>query len=198
MSLVAAAALLLLAAPASGAAPAGSARSLTCASGGTRASSAIAVPAGVSRISGVARRTVGRPGGRRIPGVTAGFQLTIGLLDASRTSFAGMFLESGSPEAGPPQVAHHFFGSFGRYRTGARPESAQPLDGLFPFVTAPGDVIRFALELRDGGVHVRASWDGGESPRAAGGVVPAWESGPVQLIVQCEVDDFAIEELVLS
>jgi hypothetical protein len=170
---------------------------LICASGGRQAAVVVPLPRGVSRISGVARRTVARPGGRRSPGVTEGFQLRIGLMDAGRTTVAGMFLASGSPEPGPPQPVQHYFGSFGRDRRGVSFESAQPLDRLFSHVLAPGDPIRFAFEIApDGALRLRASWDGND-PHEAGGLVHAAASPPTQLVVQCEVDDFSIEELLL-
>jgi hypothetical protein len=196
-----AAAALLLAAPvpAVTAAHGVPGEPLICASGGLQAAATIDIPPGTTRISGLARRTVARPGGRRIPGVTAGFQLRIGLLDGRRGTVAGMFLESGSAAPGPPQVANHFFGTFGRHRNGAPYESAQSLPGIFPFVIAPGDTIRFSFEVApDGALRGRASWEGGEGAREAGGLVPAAGAWPTQLLVQCEVDDFAIEGLSLS
>lgn len=195
-----AAALLLVAAePASAPPPAAVPDRLYCVSGGTQAAAGIALPPGVTRISGVVRRTAARPGGRRIVGVTAGFQLRIGVMDARNTTVAGMFLASGTPEPGPPQPVYHYFGSFGRDRTGARFEAAQPRDGLFGYVISPGDPIRFVIEIaQDGAVRLHASWDAADGPHEAGGFVPAVDSRPTKLIVQCEVDDFSVEQLSLS
>ncbi|MEA3015352.1 MAG: hypothetical protein QOI38_74 [Sphingomonadales bacterium] len=194
-----AAALLFVAADLAPPPPAVAPDRLDCVSGGTQAAAGLALPPGVTRITGVARRTAARPGGRRIVGVAAGFQLRIGVMDARNTTVAGMFLASGTPEPGPPQPVSHYFGSFGRDRTGAPFEAAQPLDGLFGYVIARGDPIRFRIEIaQDGAVRLHASWDAGDGPHEAGGLVPAVDSRPTKLIVQCEVDDFSVEQLSLS
>lgn len=194
IDLLTAALLWASAVPAASAAP----DHLNCASGGTVDAVVIELPAGTTRVSGVARRTVARPGGRRIPGTNEGFWLRIGLTDARHGTVAGLFLNSGPANQGPPQAADHFFGWFGRYRHGAPFEFAPPLEGLTPYVIARVDSFRFTLEIaQDGAIRSRMSW-AGEGAQEAGGLVPAGDVRPTRLVLQCEVDDFAIDDLSVS
>lgn len=172
---------------------------LLCVSGGSQTATVLAIPPGITRFSGRVRRTVGRPGGLRVAGASGGFALRIGIADAANTTLAGLFARSGPAEEGPPRVADHFFTMFGRYRHGTQFEFAQR-SGDLARVAIPGDDgFRFDLQVVEGGsVRVHMAWQQNGESREAGGLVPGSSEAPAEFVIQCEVDDFAVEEIRLG
>lgn len=171
---------------------------LECASGGTETATLLDIPAGITRISGTARRTVGRPGGYRVAGTEGGFALRIGVAGPTDRTVAGFFARSGPGAAGPPRVADHYFTFLGRYRRGVPFEFAGRLGALLPFAIAGTDSFRFEIAITpDGGVELHMRWTEDARPREAAGLVPA-DGRPTRFVIQCEIDDFVIEDIRLG
>jgi hypothetical protein len=170
---------------------------LECRSGGAQTATILAIPPGVTRISGTARRTVGRLGGYRVGGTRGGFALRIGVAGPTDRTVAGFFARSGPGSPGPPRVADKFDVHFGRYRQDRPFEFAGPAGPLQRYAITDITPLRFEIAIdADGAVGLHMAWTDGDRPREAGGVVPA-DGRPTRLIFQCEVDDFVIEDIAL-
>ena len=171
---------------------------LECVSGGSETATILDIPQGITRISGTARRTVGRLGGYRAAGSRGGFALRIGVGGPTDRTLAGFFARSGPGSAGPPRIADNFFTLFGRYRADKPFELAQRRDGLAPFAITGIVSFRFEIEIApDDIVRLHMAWTDAGGPEEAGGIVPA-EGRPTRFVFQCEVDDFAIDDIRLG